>query len=448
MGPLRVSTVNSHYFVDPSGKAVLLTGTHTWNTFQDLSQSAPPPAFDFNAYVSFLVAHGHNVTVLWRKDLPTYCNWGAGGTWNGAPWPWLRTGPGNATDGLPKFDLTQFNQGYFDRLRARAVQLRQNGIYAIVQLFDGLQLVNNRCSTDGYPFTGANNVNGITDNGGTSSMDLSVAAITTAQENYVAKVIDTLNDLDNVLWEVSEEAPSTSGPWNDHFIAYIRSYEAGKPLQHPIGYPTLTYPGNDTQLFASAADWIAPTLGGNGGTVAPANNQGKVILNDGDHSYGGMWNYTQQQNRNYAWENFLNGSQFLFMDPYWIYWSASSRNLCQNPSGGVCNGVDTRWENFRLNLGYQLDYARKMNLLQMTPQGSLSSTGWCLANTATAPREYLVYAPSGGTFTVNLSAAAGTLAVEWFDPASGNTSSGGTVAGGATRSFTSPFPNDAVLYLK
>jgi len=36
-------------------------------------------------------------------------------------------------------------------------------------------------------------------------------AVTNIQDAYVQKVIDTVNDQPNVLWEVSEEAPSSSG---------------------------------------------------------------------------------------------------------------------------------------------------------------------------------------------------------------------------------------------
>src|SRR6266403_2088618 len=175
-GPLRVLGGNAHYFTDGSGKAILLTGSQTWDTFQDLDQSSSPAAFDFTSYVNFLKSHGHNVTILWRKDLPTYCNWGAGGTWHVKQFPWMRTGGSSGTqvasDGLPAFDLTQLDQAYFDRLRARVMQLQQNGIYAVVQLFDGLGLLNNRCSNDGYPFTGANNVNGVDDGGGANSMTM------------------------------------------------------------------------------------------------------------------------------------------------------------------------------------------------------------------------------------------------------------------------------------
>ena len=64
--------------------------------------------------------------------------------------------------------------------------------------------------------------------------------------------------------------------------------------------------------------------------------------------------------------------------------------------------------------------------------------------------EYLIYAPNGGSFTVNVSAmsSARTLNVEWFNPATGATTAGTPVpAGSSSRSFTPPFGGDAVLYL-
>src|SRR5207253_1345819 len=158
---------------------------------QDLGTNNSPQVTDFNAYVNFLKAHGHNTTILWKKDLPTACGWGAGGgNWTQAQFPWMRMGPGNATDGKPKFDLSMLDQTYFDRLRARVIQLQQNNIYAIVQLFDGLQLVNNRCSGDGYPFSGANNVNGADDGGGVNSMTMTAPnTITNFEDAFVKKVI-------------------------------------------------------------------------------------------------------------------------------------------------------------------------------------------------------------------------------------------------------------------
>jgi hypothetical protein len=88
----------------------------------------------------------------------------------------------------------------------------------------------------------------------------------------------------------------------------------------------------------------------------------------------------------------------------------------------------------------------KLSLAAMTPQPGLSSTGYCLAHPA-ASGAYVAYAPNGGTFTVDLSHTPGALNVEWFDPANLTWSSGGQVQGGGTSSFTTPFGNDALLYL-
>jgi len=442
-GPLTRSG-SSRFFTDPSGRAIYLAGSQTWDDFQDTDQSNNPQPFDFNAYVNFLVGHGQNATILWHKDLPRYCNWGAGGTWNMGPFPWPRTGPGNATDGKPKFDLSQFDQSYFDRLRSRATMLNQNGIYAVVQLFDGLGLLANRCSNDGFPLSGPNNVNGIDDGGGTGSMTMGGPnAITNVQDAYVRHAVDTLNDLPNVLWQVSEEAPGNSMWWQNHMIDLLHSYEAGKPLQHVVGDAVLTG-GLDDTLFGSGADWVAPSA-----HIAPISNVGnKTIIDDSDHAYFGMWNDSPQTNRNWIWENFTNGASVLFMDPYEIYLSSGNRNICANPSNGVCNDVDHRWDNFRDNLGDAVSYANRMNLAAMTPQGGRSSTGYALANTASVGSEFLVYAPNGGSFTVNLSNTQRTLNVEWLNPSTRARMNAGTLVGGSiAQNFTPPFSGDAVLYL-
>jgi hypothetical protein len=451
--PLVVSPSNPNYFQDATGAPIALCGSHSWNTLQDWGTNGSPQTLDFNAFVSFLTAHGHNFTLLWRTELPKFSNLPV--TASSPPdftvslHPWMRTGPGNATDGRPKFDLTKFDQTYFDQLRSRVQALSSAGIYAGVYFFTGEWLKAFRSSSDGYPFSGPNNINGIADDGALSSITMTAPnAITGYQDAYIRKTIDTLNDLANVLWIVSEEAPSGAAWWNSHVISTARAYEATKPFAHPIGYAA---PDNgDSVLYSSNADWVAPIA-----RLSPTQTSGtgspvrKVNINDSDHSYIGMWNDSAQVNRNYAWENFANGNQVIFMDPYVVYYPRENRNLCPSPINGIGNAPDARWNNFRDNLGYILRYSRRLNLANVTAQGLLSSTGWCLAQTPAVGAEYLVYAPGGGTFTVNLSAMAATrsLSAEWFNPASGAVTAGSPVAAGATRSFTPPFGGDAVLYL-
>jgi hypothetical protein len=275
-------------------------------------------------------------------------------------------------------------------------------------------------------------------------------AITELQDTFVRKTIDTLNDLPNVLWIISEEAPMKSTWWNNHLISLVRAYEKEKRLQHPIGYAALENPP-DSILYDSDADWVAPTA-----WLSPEKSCGtgkppcKVNVNDSDHSYFGMWNDTPQKNRNFAWENFLTGNQVLFMDPYLVHYPREKRNLCANPVQGIGSKPDPRWENFRNNLGYILQFSRRLNLAKVAPRSKLSSTKYCLAQTQSTGAEYLVYAPEGHTFTVDLSAMPNSrrLAVEWLNPASGATIIRDPInAGASSQVFTAPSDGDAVLYL-
>src|SRR5262249_37595127 len=140
----------------------------------------------------------------------------------------------------------------------------------------------------------------------------------------------------------------------------------------------------------------------------------KVNINDSDHSYFGMWNDSAQTNRNYAWRNFMNGNQVVFMDPYVVNYPRENRNLCGSPSNGICTSPDSRWNNFRDTMGAIVRYSRKLNLAKVLPRTSLCSTGYCLAQTPSVGAEYLVYSPGGGSFTVDVSAmsSARTLNVE------------------------------------
>ncbi len=452
--PLKALATNPNYFADGAGRAIYLTGSHTWNNLQDWGTNGRVQPLEFAAYVKMLLAHNHNFTLLWTTELPTFYRLPTTASsppdFSVTPHPWQRTGPGNASDGKLKFDLTKYNQSYFDRLRDRVQQLSAAGIYAGVYLFSGEWLLRFRFSGDGYPLTGSNNVNGIDDGGGTRAETMTApSTITAVQDAYVKKVIDTLNDLPNVLWIVSQEAPVDAKWWNSHLIALVRSHEAGKPLQHPIGYGALDGARDDAAIVNSDADWIAPSA-----RISPTTTCGtghpscKVNINDSDHSYFGMWNDSPQVNRNYFWINFTNGNQTLFMDPYIVYYPRENRNLCPSPVNGIGSGPDPRWNNVRDTMGFIRGLAFRMNLGAMRPLGSLSSTGHALASAMPANPEFLVYAPSGGSFTVDLSNTSGRFTVEWMNAATGVKSAGADVNGGATRTFTPPFAGDAVLYLR
>ncbi len=447
MGPLKVHSTNSRYFADGTGKAVYLTGSHTWSNLKDMGKTDPPPPFDFDTYLDFMQQHNHNFIRLWTWELSKYA-YDESITY-ATPFPWQRTGPGNALDGKPKFDLTKLNQEYFDRLRSRVVAAYERGIYVSIMLFEGhgLHASLTPWCWDGHPFNVSNNVNGINgdpdgDGRGTESQTLQIPEITKIQEIYVGKVIDTVNDMDNVLYEIVNESGSYSTEWQYHLINYIHDYEKNKPKQHPVG---MTFQwarelrGTNKALFDSPADWVSPNPDGGYRDDPPAADGSKVILSDTDHLWG------IGGNQAWVWKSFCRGMNPLFMDPYRRRIdSQEDKNKTWTDHLSDKAALEPQWDPIRRNLGYTLSYTNRMDLAYAVPHNDLASTQYCLANPG---KEYLVYLPEGGKVTVDLSAAAGTLTVEWFDPSTGKAAPAGTTAGGGSQEFRSPFDGDAVLFM-
>ena len=52
-GPLRVHSENGRYLADGSGKAIYMTGSHTWGNMQDQLSPDPNVKFDYPAYLDW-----------------------------------------------------------------------------------------------------------------------------------------------------------------------------------------------------------------------------------------------------------------------------------------------------------------------------------------------------------------------------------------------------------
>jgi hypothetical protein len=450
-GPLVVSTANPRYFAAASDlrKAVYLTGSHIWNNLHDgmgpgSGCSDTPERLDFGEYLDFLAERGHNLIRLWRWE--QFRSQAAGGDFHlcMTPQPWARTGPGVAKDGKPKFDLDRFDDAFFERLRDRAIAAGERGIYVAVMFFDGwaLHLSPAPDHVEGHPFHAASNVNGV---GIGSILDYQVLPldprVQEIQEAYIRKVVDTVHDLPNVLWEVANESSgggsvdpafaealgqSTTPEWGDStqwqywVIDTVKRYEEEMGYdRHPIGMTMQFLVPKQTRvndpLFESRADWISPgyddeAFAGGGHPMAPGSPQSrwleapppadgrKVVITDTDHYAPGggdaLW----------AWKSFLRGHHPILMD----FGLISGANPPDPSSGPMPFAA---FEPARYAMGDTLRFAERMNLIEMEPRDDLSSTGYALASPG---EEYLVLQPSdtGGPFTVTLEP--GTYTTEWF----------------------------------
>jgi hypothetical protein len=425
MGPLTVSSTNSRYFVDGGGNPVYLTGSHTWNNLQDVANLG---TFDFNAYLNFLSANHFNFIRLWQLDRLQLNLLGQPPLSPVSPAPFVRTGPGVAGDGGLKLDLNQLNQAFFDRLAQRVAAAQSKGLYVGIMLFDPLWVTSNPSLY--WPvayFNPANTVNNITVTPDQVYTNAN-AALLTIQQNYIRKVIDTVNGFDNVLYEIGNEPASASKTWEYSLIDYIHAYEATKPKQHPVGMTAFNGPAGEAanvDLYNSPADWVSPWGGVSYRDNMPAAPGGRVTILDTDH----VWGYDPPGDDSaWFWKAFLRGHNPILMDAN---------------GDAVLSQYQTDPHEYTA-MAQTWAYAQKIHLLSDTPNGGLASTGYALANPG---QEYLVYQPGSGAFTVNLAGGSGTFAVEWFDPATGTTTAGLPVSSGATTTFTPPWSGAAVLYL-
>jgi hypothetical protein len=344
----------------------------------------------------------------------------------------LRTGPGDASDGKPRFDLTKIDPRYFERLRTRVEAAGKRDIYVSVMLFEGWGLMHGNQGRDApegwawraHPFHPENNVNELQLNPADPVVHrLGNTKVNDLQAAYIRKVVDTVNDLDNVLFEVINEGGQKDWDW--WVVNTIRDHERNKPKQHPIG---ITGHGAERldSMLASPADWISPGRvdGFADDPAAWEATHRKVSLLDTDHIWGVGGNPA------WVWKSFCRGHNPIFMDPY---------------DGAVLGKPgDKQWEPIYRALGLARRYAERMNLAQASPHNELASTTFCLA---TPGAEYLIYLPDGGSVTVDVSAVEDELSVEWFDPVQEKTYAADPTPGGAKRNFTAPFDGPAVLYL-
>jgi hypothetical protein len=366
---------------------------------------------------------------------------------------------------------------YFARLFARADAACARGMYVAVMLFDGdsigivpgsnnpvenawfghpYNVDNNASSVDGDPPTPVRTGQGLRL---LTVGDPNLAVVNSLQDAYVRKVIDTVNCLDNIIYEIINEPPIDntdpahgSNPWERHIIQLIRGYEATKPKQHPILRSVFVTngPQSNGYLFVDVAGSPDPNpnavspgpgvpctvndpgedyAGSTCGPKAQPSDTNRVILSDSDHLWGltRIPTPTTDKPVDWVWKSLTRGiGGVLFVDPDVVPSPCVPTNQGNCP---IIAGSTSAYNPIRKAMGNARTFATRIDLINMTPQGC-ASTGYCLAE---AGKQFLAYAPTApnnGTITLTLIGAtpADSFDVTWFDPVNRVYQPGGTVS--------------------
>lgn len=417
----------SRYFLNEVSKSVYLSGWHTWNNLQDFSSHS---VFNWNEYCDNMSALGCNCIRLWSLE-PINWNWFPVTTYDTRAGtlsilPFNRSSTPGAVDGGNKFDLSDYNQTYFDRLNERIEYAESKSIYVIVMLFEATTTV----ITTHFPWSIYNQNNCVA--GGVASVgDLfSISSSTTLPyyDGYIKKVVDTVNHHKNVIYEVSNETLSNRLSWQTYVVDRIRAHQSSHSIQHPVGI-TAFYDVVDNSKYwtISTIDWFSPSrTPGNWGIDAPIlSGPGKVYITDTDHLISpGDGGYIL------PWKQFLRGHNTLHMDP---------GNFIETWGGG--HRVDVH-----IALGDTVKWSKKIDLTNCIPSTNISSTTYALYKPSW---EYLVMQTGSTNFTVNM--PAGKYNYEWFLPQASKYLGGGViVTTSGSNTFMPPqnYYGARILYMK
>jgi len=214
--------------------------------------------FDYEAYLKEMQRTGQNLTRVFAFYRET-ANGGPGDIasmvkantlapeTSAAVLPFQRvSGHGKALDGLGKFDLEKWNPAYFARFKDFLRKCALHGVVCEVTFFSNPY---NSSRYALFPSHKDNNINGVGANIKQPSMFITLddPTVTAFQERFVRKLVEDLNEFDNIYYEICNEANLTGGKadsleseerkviaWQRHLAGVVRQAEKNLPKHHLI----------------------------------------------------------------------------------------------------------------------------------------------------------------------------------------------------------------------
>ncbi len=254
----------------------------SFGTFSDFLFYASEDAYDYKQWADWQAVHGMNHCRAYLPGSWIHIEKFAGengGSVENVLFPFEETEPGSR-----EFDLTKFNDAYWDRFREQCQYLESKGIIIDLLMWNGWQLwtpYRSEFNWDGHFFNPNNNMNPCTshletetDKSNRLEFYHSVAdhkkELFDLQKAYFEKIIEVTHDLGNIYYELVHELAMNyedwdkTSQWLEAMAIAVRgkwdAYNPGRPIilatdgGHLKGFPFNQgggYPQPDSEM-----DWV------------------------------------------------------------------------------------------------------------------------------------------------------------------------------------------------
>jgi hypothetical protein len=411
---------NPHYFLFRGKPTILVTSGEHYGAVLNLD-------FDYTSYLKELHSNGLNHTRLfsgvYREVSESF-----GITDNTlAPsqdcyiCPWVRSSVSGCYDGGKKFDLTKWNEAYFERLRDFFTQASYVGIVVEMNLFcpfytEELWKVN--------PMNAANNINSVGDCDRTEVYTLKHKDLTMVQEAVTRKIVQELKSFDNLYYEVCNEpyASVVTTEWQHHIVDIIVDEEKEFVAKHLIsmnianGRAKIQNPHPAVSIFnfhyAHPPDTIEMNYGLN------------KVIGENETGFRGKEDVLY---RTEGWDFIIAGGA--------LYNNLDYSFTCKHPKGTLSeyNSPGGGSPKLRHQLKILKNFINNFNFIKMKPDNKVIKGGYVsspLSGTPTqanitarvlveAGEQYAIYVNGGTKVELKISLPKGHYYAEWVDTKTG-----------------------------
>lgn len=406
--PFALHPANPHYFLFGGRPTVLITSGEHYGAVLNLD-------FDYVTYLKTLAADGLNLT---RTFTGAYVE--PAGAFNIASntlapgpgrfiSPWARSSvPGYAKSGN-KFDLTKWDEAYFQRLKDFVAQAAKRGVVVEINLFCPFY---EESQWKLSPQNAANNINGLGTVARTNVYTLDRhGGLLAVHEALTQKIVTELNGFDNVYYEICNE-PYFGGvtiEWQHRIADVIVATEHRLGRTHLIAQ---NIANGSAKIFGSHTGVSIFNFHYASPPAAVAENYAlNLPIGDNETGFKGT---NDAPYRMEAWEFILaGGAIFNHLDYSFVAGHERGDFVYPKTQPGGGNPA------FRRQMKILGDFIRSFDFVKMRPAAGIVKGGLpekarvrCLAEPG---RQYALYLYGGTNAVLGLSLPSGQYRAEWVN---------------------------------